>query len=833
MPLLSFRQFCSSLGKPRRRNRVTRQSVARPRVESLEERSLPAVNFAEPIVLSDIEEGAESLPTCTAVADFNGDTWDDIAIAATPSGSVNLHLSNGDGSFRALAGLRTNVEPQAIAVGDFNEDHRVDLLVANSSVDTVQLFLGNGDGSFASAESLPLTADPRSMAVGDVNADTKLDFVVLDRNLRLTVFLGAGNGTFTPGTGLSVSEDTAFGSPRPLVQLHDLNGDSRSDVILAIPAGWYDTMSTITFVSEADGHFTRTQFKGDGGAIQIGDINKDAVPDLVLGNKLTAPTGGYGFVTVLPGKGDGTFGSPIFNREYLVPAAIALADFDNDLRLDLAAYNGGVSLLRGTRNAGFQEIVPLVEGGTGSSERDALFLGDFNGDTAPDLLLQKDVSQRFLVLLNLPAGASQAFVTSVYADLLGRLPDAAGLNYWSELLDRGQLTRGQVVQQIQGSPETLNRMSKNLISQLIESREVGCSSCGHTVSVIAELASLAQILSQGGTLEQLEAAILGSNHYSTVNSAFAAEHGDSQYLTQVYQDLLGRAITATEKQLWLQALASGASRTAVVAVIQGSSEADAFKVQQYSRQILQRELEPAGLSFFVGQLQQGISITQVATQLLASQEYYVLATAGAYRHTISAAYNDLLGRSATDADFDYWQYVLTNQFLTTSQAVEQITASVEYRTRQIQTYYSAYLNRTADSSGLSFFVAFLNSGGTLEQVQATLLGSAEYFANRGSGSNEGFLTALYQDVLRRKPDSGGRQVFLESLDQGTTREQVAAQILGSAEYRTRLVRGLYQDFLGRDADTGGLAFWVNALANGLRDEQLIGRLVASEEYVSK
>jgi hypothetical protein len=59
---------------------------------------------------------------------------------------------------------------------------------------------------------------------------------------------------------------------------------------------------------------------------------------------------------------------------------------------------------------------------------------------------------------------------------------------------------------------------------------------------------------------------------------------------------------------------------------------------------------------------------------------------------------------------------------------------------------------------------------------------------------------------------------------------VALVILGSTEYRNRLVTRYYETFLGRSAGAGDLGYWVGALAGGARSEQVMALILASEEY---
>ena len=57
--------------------------------------------------------------------------------------------------------------------------------------------------------------------------------------------------------------------------------------------------------------------------------------------------------------------------------------------------------------------------------------------------------------------------------------------------------------------------------------------------------------------------------------------------------------------------------------------------------------------------------------------------------------------------------------------------------------YQQFLHRGADQGGLDAWVAFLQQGHTVEQMEAGIISSPEYFQVRGGGTNAGFLAALY------------------------------------------------------------------------------------------
>jgi hypothetical protein len=76
--------------------------------------------------------------------------------------------------------IATQPGPQAVAEGDFNGDGRLDLAVANVTSGSLQIFLGNGDGTFQVFATYPTGIAPRSVIAVDFNRDGKLDLAVVN-----------------------------------------------------------------------------------------------------------------------------------------------------------------------------------------------------------------------------------------------------------------------------------------------------------------------------------------------------------------------------------------------------------------------------------------------------------------------------------------------------------------------------------------------------------------------------------------------------------------------------------------------------------------------------
>ena len=88
------------------------------------------------------------------------------------------------------------------------------------------------------------------------------------------------------------------------------------------------------------------------------------------------------------------------------------------------------------------------------------------------------------------------------------------------------------------------------------------------------------------------------------------------------------------------------------------------------------------------------------------------------------------------------------------QLAQGITTSTEFRQNLVRQLFQKLMGRQADPGGLDGFVNMLAAGGTVQQVVAAIAGSAEYLQNRGGGTTNGFIDALFQDVLGRPAGAG-------------------------------------------------------------------------------
>ncbi|UWZ84551.1 FG-GAP-like repeat-containing protein [Occallatibacter riparius] len=210
----------------------------------------------------------------TVAGDFDGDGNIDLAVA-NDGGEVAILLGNGDGTFRTPSYVSTGGSDLAagLSVADFNQDGNQDLAVITGG--KVQLLFGNGYGAFTlGSQSAPSMNDLVGMTAGDVNNDGVPDLVL--NNASYSVFLGKGDGTFSPGQPIG-TPGVNYGTGPAVIA--DFNNDGIPDLATS------GQHQVFTFFGAGDGTFSQSADITDANADYVlgngtTDFNGDGVPDL-------------------------------------------------------------------------------------------------------------------------------------------------------------------------------------------------------------------------------------------------------------------------------------------------------------------------------------------------------------------------------------------------------------------------------------------------------------------------------------------------------------------------------------------------------------------------
>ncbi|MCI0461199.1 MAG: Ig-like domain repeat protein [Gemmataceae bacterium] len=412
----------------------------------------------------------------------------------------------------------------------------------------------------------------------------------------------------------------------------------------------------------------------------------------------------------------------------------------------------------------------------------------------------------------------EVFVYQVYFDLLGRKPDPEGMAFWTQSLEQG-LSRSEMVRQVTSSAEYRIALIGDLYRRYL-GREA--DPAGRN--------SWLRFLGAGNSVDQMKAIMLGSRE-------FMVRNGGSDpwlFLNAVYQAVLRRGLDDAGAAFFGTLLQRVGPAETALAILR-SSEADAALVNEFFLKYLGRPAGASGVRFWVPALQAGTSDQELLANVLGSPEYFGQPSTShdldREARWLAQVYLDLLGRELDEAGRALWVGLLS-QGATHRDIVRQILDSAEYRARVVDAVARDLLGRPADPGLINFGLGVL-ANGTVDQLKAQLMGSAEYFFARGQGSDGGFLDAAFLDGLDRRIDSGGLAYWSGQLAQGATRAEVALGILDSPEADGQVVQDRFRTLLLRDADGGSSAFWTGVLQQGTREAEFTAALLSSAEYLGR
>jgi hypothetical protein len=172
---------------------------------------------------------------------------------------------------------------------------------------------------------------------------------------------------------------------------------------------------------------------------------------------------------------------------------------------------------------------------------------------------------------------------------------------------------------------------------------------------------------------------------------------------------------------------------------------------------------------------------------------------------------------------------------TTVGGIATIPGNYDPSTRMTR-LYSAYFTRLPDFGGYGFWTGRLRRGSSLKKVSDTFAASSEFKTKYGSLSNTAFVNLVYQNVLGRAPDAGGRDFWVRRLNARTvSRGQVMLNFSESSE-NTRKMESEVNSVLLRSAMLQRMPTATEHAADvayldgpaGLSD--LAGQLLALPEY---
>ena len=361
---------------------------------------------------------------------FNGDTWpadfnrDGITdLVGGTSDGLAVAIGRGDGTFAAP--VASGARGKLLTVGDVNRDGNPDVVAANDA----QVFLLPGTGTAAlAAPRIVMDGMFFTFAsVADMDNDGLRDLVVGQEGFSLHVFPGNGDFTFDP----PFTQETGAWPYGHIVA--DLDNDGLRDVVVAHRYQFHITVfrngGAFAFTP------TDLPLGRSSTDVTARDLNGDGALDLVVSARGERTDGPWneGLVYVFLGHGNGTFRAPATFPTAPGTESVVVGDFTRDGRMDVATSNrsfyyidascgfrwgvDSVSILPGRGDGTFASSVdfalgPVIEWREAFQDKvGTLNTSDLNRDGHVDLMTSYGK-----VLLNLAPRANRPPVVSAGED---------------------------------------------------------------------------------------------------------------------------------------------------------------------------------------------------------------------------------------------------------------------------------------------------------------------------------------------------------------------------------------------------------------------------------
>ena len=330
--------------------------------------------------------------------DFDNDADRDLVVTSEQPDKIEFLANDGHGVFTHVFTLLTGnaTSPEGLAIGDFDGDSDLDLVTALFSADAVQLVFNNGSGSFALGATFAVGDEPSIVVAADFNSDGLADVAVNNRvSGDVSVLLNNGGG------GLQGAVNYPVGVETRCVAAGDITGDGLPD--LAISAR--DSRRVRIYRNIGGGTFQTLLDLSLGSLLEpeglaLADFDNDGKLDVVTttsGNALQEHVSVF-----LQDNFDNPWVGPINgNTGGVTPMGVVAADFDLDGHVDVAAANADSNNVSLKKNGGIGIFfAPVVLAVGENPEALVMAAGDLDGNGTTDIVTFNRDSDDVSVLIN-------------------------------------------------------------------------------------------------------------------------------------------------------------------------------------------------------------------------------------------------------------------------------------------------------------------------------------------------------------------------------------------------------------------------------------------------
>lgn len=203
--------------------------------------------------------------------------------------------------------------------------------------------------------------------------------------------------------------------------------------------------------------------------------------------------------------------------------------------------------------------------------------------------------------------------------------------------------------------------------------------------------------------------------------------------------------------------------------------------------------DQGGYDYWTGERAGGASLIAISSAFAGSAEFQNRYGSLANGTFVDLIYANVLNRTADAGGRSYWISQL-QQGMSRGEVMVGFAESAEYVSRtqtvpagdsvdaKVTRLYRAFFLRNPDAEGLAYWSGQVRAGVPLASVAGAFAGSTEFQNRYGSLGNAQFVNLVYTNVLGRSPDGGGAAYWTGLLNAGMDRGSVMVGFSESKEF---------------------------------------------------
>lgn len=281
--------------------------------------------------------------------------------------------------------IGARAEADGLAIGDLDGDGKPDVVITDRNANVISIFHNtsiNGSISFDAKVdfSVGTVASPQSLAICDLDGDNKSDIIVAnDASGKISIFRNTcGVGTIT-SSSFSTRVDINAGSNPRSVALGDLNGDGKSEIVVANigsntisifqNASTIESIAPNSFSNRVDLNTGEQPFN-----VNLCDLDGDGKLDIVVNNETNNSVSVIKNISAVGLITSASFSSKVDYSTGLVPYGMELFDVDSDGKSDIVISNYNSNTFSVMRNVVKDGIVTTPQNLTASAADKKIYL---------------------------------------------------------------------------------------------------------------------------------------------------------------------------------------------------------------------------------------------------------------------------------------------------------------------------------------------------------------------------------------------------------------------------------------------------------------------------